>query len=436
MSIRSIQAERRRFLKQGLGLAGAAALGWPHIAAAVSGHIVVVGGGTGGATAARYLKRADPALRVTLIERDASYLTCYMSNEVLGGDRALETLRQGYDGLRAAGVEVITDEVTALDPVARQVRTAGGRTLGFDRCIVSPGIDFRWDSIAGYDATVAETIPHAWKAGPQTLTLRAQLEAMPDGGTVVIAAPPNPYRCPPAPYERASQIAHYLKQHKPASRVLILDPKTAFAKQSAFEQAWRALYGYGTAAAMIEWRSGADLSRVVELDAASRSVRTEFGDLVSADVLNLIPAQQAGPIAFAADLTDPSGWCPVDPMTFESTRYPYIHVIGDACTAPALPKSGVAANSEAKACAAAIAALQAGQAVPNPSFFNTCYSVVGTDYAISVLAVYRLADDGRSIQPIPGAGGLSPADASGRHRRMELEYAHSWYENFTREIFR
>lgn len=417
-------SSRRRFLKHALkhaiALGGAAALGLPRLAAAASGHIVIVGGGTGGATAARYLRRADPGLSVTLIEREPSHLTCYMSNEVLGGERGLDSLRQGYDGLRAAGVTVIIDTVTGIDPAAREVATQGGRRLGYDRCIVAPGIDLRWDSIAGYSAAVAETIPHAWKAGAQTLTLRAQLEAMPDGGTVVIAAPPNPYRCPPAPYERASLIAQYLKRHKPASRVLMLDPKTSFAKQALFEQAWAALYGYGEGQ-MIEWRSGADLSGVVEVDAASRTVRTAFGDLVQADVLNLIPAQQAGPIAFAADLTDASGWCPVDPLTFESTRHPYIHVIGDACTAPALPKSGVAANAEAKACAAAIAALQAGLEVPSPSFVNACYSVVGSDWAISVLAVYRLSDDGQSITAIPGAGGLSPADAGERHRRIDVE---------------
>ena len=428
---------RRNFLKQ-LMLSGFfLSSSLPKITYGVQKRVVIVGGGTGGATAAKYLLRNDASIQVILIEKDASYLTCYMSNEVLGGERELDSLRFGYDRLKARGVTVVQDEVIAIEADTQQVRTQTGQTYHYDRCIVSPGIDFRFDTIAAYDAQIAATsIPHAWKAGQQTLDLRAQLESMKDGGTVVITAPPNPYRCPPAPYERASQIAHYLKQHKPKSKVIILDPKTSFAKQAQFEEAWTTLYGYNSTNSMIEWHSGAEDAGVVAVDVATKTVTTAFGDRYSADVLNIIPAQKAGSIAFAADLTDDSGWCPINRQTFESERQANIHVIGDACSANALPKSGYAANSEAKVCAAAVAALLNGQQVASPSFSNGCYSVVGTDYAISILAIYRLSDDGQSIDKIPNSGGTSALNASPEKHKLALQYAHSWYNNFTADIFK
>ena len=428
--------DRRNFLKQLAASSFILASGLPTLVQGAQKRVVIVGGGTGGATAAKYLLRNDASIQVILIEKNASYLTCYMSNEVLGGERELESLRFNYDALKARGVTVVQDEVIAIEADTQQVRTQSGQTYRYDRCIVSPGIDFRFDTVAGYDATIAATsIPHAWKAGQQTLDLRAQLEAMDNGGTVVIAAPPNPYRCPPAPYERASQIAHYLKQHKPNSKVIILDPKTAFAKQAQFEEAWTSLYGYKSSNAMIEWHSGEEDAGVVAVDASNKTVTTAFGDRYSADVLNIIPAQKAGSIAFSADLTDDTGWCPINRQTFESERQANIHVIGDACTANALPKSGYAANSEAKVCAAAVAALLNGQQVASPSFSNGCYSVVGTDYAISILAIYRLSDDGKSIEKIPNSGGTSALNLSAKQHRLALQYAHSWYKNFTHDIF-
>ncbi|WP_069470030.1 NAD(P)/FAD-dependent oxidoreductase [Candidatus Marithrix sp. Canyon 246] len=417
---------RRTFLKL---VAAAGTISLPNMALAAGKKVVIVGGGTGGATVAKYLRRADSSIEVTLIEKNASYLTCYMSNEVLGGDRDLESLRFNYNTLQSVyGVNVVEDEVIAIDPVTHTVTTKNGGSYNYDRCVVSPGIDFRYDTIEGYDANVAENIPHAWKAGEQTLTLRAQLESMSDGGTVVIAAPPNPYRCPPAPYERASLIAHYLKQHKPSSKVIILDSKTSFAKQDLFMQAWRDLYPN-----MIEWQSG---EGVTSVDANNRTVITSSGNSYQSDVLNIIPAQKAGAIAFAADLTDDSGWCPVDVQTFESTRHQDIHVIGDACTASPLPKSGFAANSEAKACATAIAALLNGQAITSPSFSNGCYSIVGTDYAISIVAIYRLAEDGKSIIKVPGSGGTSSIDATAEQRKLDVQYAYGWYNNLTLDVFK
>jgi sulfide dehydrogenase [flavocytochrome c] flavoprotein subunit len=302
--------------------------------------------------------------------------------------------------------------------------------LAYDRCVVSPGIDFKWETVAGYDAGVAERVPHAWKAGSQTVTLRAQLEAMDDGGTVIVAPPENPFRCPPGPYERISQIAYYLKQHKPASKVLVLDAKPSFSKQPAFELGWETLYGYGPGG-MIEWLPA---DRVVQLDEASRTVTTANGFSYQGDVINIIPNQKANSIAFAAGLTD-GDWCPVNLRTFESTLDPGIHVIGDACIGSALPKSGFAANAEAKACAAAVAALLDDQTTPTPAFTNTCYSVVGEDYGISIIAMYKLSEDGRAISKIPGAGGLTPLDASPDDLRREVGYAHSWYNNFVKDVF-
>ncbi|WP_287600785.1 NAD(P)/FAD-dependent oxidoreductase [Thiothrix sp.] len=428
---------RRTFLKTLVAGAAVGTLGFPMLGKAANQRIVVIGGGTGGATVAKYLRRLDNTLDVTLIEKNAIYTTCYMSNEVLSGDRTLESLQFNYDGLKAHGVKIVTDEVTGIDYDAGLVLTKGGISYPYDRCVVSPGIDFRYDQIAGYSEADIETLPHAWKAGQQTLLLRDQLKAMPNGGTVVIAAPPNPYRCPPAPYERASQIAHYLKQHKPNSKVIILDPKPSFTKQALFEQAWTELYGYKTDNALLEWWSGdAKAAGVVEVDVASKTAITQFGDRVQGAVLNVIPPQKAGKLAFDAGLVDATGWCPVNKLTFESTLHPKVHVIGDACMADSLPKSGFAANSEAKVCASAIHALLNGLDVESPSFSNGCYSLVGKDYAISVVGVYRLSDDGKLVESIAGSGGVSSATATAQDRLFDASYAYSWYNNFTQDVFR
>jgi sulfide dehydrogenase [flavocytochrome c] flavoprotein subunit len=427
----------RRGLVKGVGAATAIGMfGTPYIALGASKKVVVVGGGTGGATAAKYLRMADPTIEVTLIEANNNYYTCYMSNEVLGGVRNIDTIKFGYSGLTKHGVNVVHDVVTSIDAGAKTVATAGGKSFGYDRCIVAPGIDFKWESIEGYDAEVAENIPHAWKAGSQTLTLRKQLESMEDGGTVIIASPPNPFRCPPGPYERASQIAHYLKQHKPKSKILIFDAKPKFSKMGLFTQGWKELYGYETDNAMIEWlgsAQGSNDNAVVKVNAGSKSVTTGFDDTVKADVLNVIPAQKAGKIASATGLTDSSGWCPINLHTFESTLHENIHVIGDASIAKGMPKSGYAANSEAKVCAASVAALLNGQEPGTPSYVNTCYSIVGKDWGISVAAVYRLAEDGSKITQV--SGGLTPTDATPEMRAREVAYAHSWFTNITNDIF-
>ena len=427
--------KRRDFIK-GLGGTTAAVglLGFPYLALGAARRVVVVGGGVGGCTAAKYLRKMDSSVNVTLVTDKPKYTSCFLSNEVLSGERTLESLSFDYDGLKKYGIEILIDPAVGIDPAGKLVQTAGGRKLAYDACVVSPGVDFKWDAIEGYDEQVAETIPHAWFAGPQTLTLKRQIEAMPDGGKVIIVAPPNPYKCPPGPYERASQIAMYCKHHKPKAKILILDPKDAFSKQGLFIQGWKQLYGYGTDNSMIEWIGGAGGGKVEALDAASRTLTCEIEDF-EGDVVNIIPAQKAGRIAFAADLVD-GDWCPVDKQTFESSRHPGIYVLGDASSASKMPKSAYAANSQAKVAAAAIVnrfnGLQPGEA----TYVNTCYSIVGEDFGISVAAVYELDAANNMIESIKGSGGVSPLDASAEIRKREVSYAHSWFENVIDDMMR
>jgi len=425
---------RRNFIKMSGGaLALGALAGCAGMGMSGSRKVVVVGGGPGGATAAKYITMLDPGVDVTLIEADRSYHTCFMSNEVLSGERSLDSIEFGYDGLRKRGIRVVHDRVTNIDPDARKVLTQGGDAFAYDRCIVSPGIDFKWEAIEGYDADVAEQIPHAWKAGSQTATLRRQLEAMENGGTVIIAPPPNPFRCPPGPYERASQIAMYLQRHKPRSKILILDPKDKFSKFGLFTQGWERLYGYGTDNSMIEWVSGAAGGRVERVDARNRSVQATV-ERFKGDVLNVIPPQKAGKLAFAAGLTD-GDWCPIDKKTFESTIHPNIHVLGDASIAAKMPKSGYSANVQAKVCAAAVVDLLRDREPGDPSYQNTCYSILGEDYGVSVSVVYALKEEANQIVKVEGAGGLTPSDASREFLAREAQYAHGWFRNITDDIF-
>jgi len=425
---------RRDFVKATGAVAAVSALGFPHIALGQGKKVVIVGGGTGGATAAKYIKMADESIDVTIIEPNETYYTCYLSNEVLGGDRQMESIAHGYDGLKARGIKVVHDKAAGIDADKKVVKTAGGEEFPYDRCIVAPGISLLYDKIEGYSTEASQTMPHAWKAGEQTRILRGQLEAMEDGGVVIISAPPNPFRCPPGPYERASQIAHYLKNNKPKSKVLILDAKQAFSKQGLFTQGWERLYGFGTDDSLIEWQPGPDAA-VVGVDLENMSVETSFGDEVKGAVINIIPPQKAGQIAIDAGLTDDSGWCPVDVKTFESKIHANVHVIGDASIATTMPKSAYAANSQAKVAAAAIVALLNGDEPGTPSYVNTCYSIIGKDYGISVAAVYRLSEDGATIASVEGAGGLTPSDAPDFALAREVQYAYSWYNNIVHDSF-
>lgn len=433
---------RRNFLKLS---ASSTALGLTGTAFSVKADnhggakkVIVVGGGVGGATTAKYIRMADPSIEVTLIEKNEHYHTCFLSNEVLSKSRDMDSIKFGYDGLKKHGVKVVIDEVTSIDGASKTVSTANNGDMTADRIVVSPGVSLKWDAIEGYDEKAAESIPHAWKAGPQTDMLQKQIEGMADGGTVVICAPPNPFRCPPGPYERASQIAMYLKENKPKSKVLILDAKPKFSKQGLFTQGWAKLYGYdiekngANEGSLIEWRASSNGGAVVKIDPATKTVTAgEMEDEIKADVLNVIPAQKAGAIAEKAGLTDDSGWCPVDKKTFESTLHKGVHVIGDACIATKMPKSAYAANSQAKVCATAVVASLQGKDMVVPAYVNTCYSIIGKDYGISVAAVYRLKGD--TIASV--SGGLTPKDASDQDHAREVQYAYSWFKNITHDAF-
>ncbi|MQX38294.1 NAD(P)/FAD-dependent oxidoreductase [Roseospira navarrensis] len=429
-----MQSTRRGFLRATAATATLlGTVGLPHIARAAAPSFVVIGGGPGGATTAKYIRRFAPDARVTVIEPNATYTTCFMSNEVIGGDRDISTLQVPMSAMRAHGITLVQDKATGIDADAKTVTTQGGETIAFDRCIVAPGVDFRYDAIEGYSAEAAEVMPHAWKAGPQTTLLRAQLEAMEDGGTVIVSAPPNPFRCPPGPYERISLIANYLKQHKPKSKILVLDAKDKFSKQGLFEQAWETFYGYGTENSMIEWVPKADGGTVTGVNPATMEVTAVAGTF-KGDVVNIIPPQTAGAIAHAAGLVE-DGWCPVNKGTFESLVVEGVHVLGDSSVAASMPKSGSSANSQGKAAAAGALALAMGQEPPVPHLANACYSIGGPDHGFSVAAVYAYDDFENALKPVEGSGGVSPMDAGPESRRREMFYAHSWFENIKADIW-
>ena len=416
-------ATRRHFLK----LTAAAGLAPSVVSAQGKANVVVIGGGFGGATAARTLKALQPALDVTLVEPNPVYTSCPFSNSVLANLREMDQQQFGYDGIKSAGVTVAQTSATAVDAEARTVTLADGNKLSYDRLVMSPGIDFNWGAMPGYDEAAAEKMPHAWKAGAQTERLRRQLQAMDDGGLVVISAPANPFRCPPGPYERASLIAYWLAIWKPKSKLLLLDSKDAFSKQRLFQNGWAELYQ-----GMIEWVPLSQGGKVTSVDPATLTLTTEFG-AHKASVANVIPPQKAGAIAARAGVADRTGWCPVEPVAFESTLRPNIHVLGDAAIMGGMPKSAFAANAQAKVCAAAIVKLLAGAKPQDPIVINTCYSLVAADYGISIAGVYR--PDKGQLTDIPGAGGTSPLVAVGGLRGQEALYASSWFRTITAETF-
>ena len=424
---------RRQFLKFLGGSSALVATLGPLVscgkAEKVSGRIIVVGGGFGGSTCAKYLHKFDPMLDITLIEPSKRFVTCPFSNMVMTGMRDLNSISYGYSAQSKRGINVIHASVTEIDAVTKKVSLDNGKQLDYDRLVLSPGIDFRWDAIEGMSGADASIIPHAWQGGSQTTILRDQLTAMPDGGVFIIAPPGNPFRCPPGPYERISLVANYFKQHKPKSKILVLDAKDKFSKQPLFMQGWDALYP-----GMIEWVSGSRGGRVYRIDPATREIETENGDRHKGDVVNFIPPQKSAAIAHTAGLTNNDGWCPVDQRTFESTIYPGVHVIGDASIAGKMPKSGFAANSQGKVCAAAIVSALHAVPMPDPSYVNTCYSLVGPDYGVSVAAVYRY-DQNKGIYKVEGSGGVSPKDADSQFRQLEARYAEGWYASITSDAF-
>lgn len=414
----------RRSLLGGLAVGLSTGLMRPALAQARA-RAVVVGGGFAGATCARELRRAG--VDVTLVEPSPTYTACPMSNAVIAGLRDLSRQRFGYEALRREGIGVLHQEAVGIDATARRVALADGTTLAYDRLVLAPGIELRFDALPGYDAAAAERMPHAWQAGPQTQMLRERLEAMADGGLVVMAVPAAPYRCPPGPYERASLIAHYLKTRKPRAKLLVLDAKDSFSKQKLFQAAWAELYP-----GLLEWVPLSEGGAVISVDAATGTLATDF-ETYRASVANVIPPQRAGRIAQIAGAADRTGWCPIDPVSFESTLLPGVHVIGDAAIAGAMPKSAFAANAQAKACAAAIVELLQGRAPTAPKLINTCYSLVAPGYGISVAGVYVPA--GGLLAEVPGAGGTSPLDARPEVRAQEAAYAEDWFVTATREVF-
>lgn len=411
-------------------LAGAASLAGLSACATrppAKAHVVVIGGGFGGATVAKQIRRQDSGIAVTLVERAKTFVTCPFSNTVIGGLQGIETITQTYDSLSERwGIDVIHDEAIAIDAIKKTVALKGGRQLSYDKLVVAPGIDFKWNAIEGYDEKAAEILPHAWKAGTQTLLLRKQLEALEDGGVVAISVPANPYRCPPGPYERASLIAHYLKKTKPKSKLLILDGKDSFSKQGLFQDAWAKLYP-----GLIEWVPLSKDGKVVKVDAAARILESDFGTRHKVAVGNVIPPQQAGAIAQVAGLTDSSGWVPVDPNTFQAKQAKDIYVVGDATIAAPMPKSGFVANAQGKVVAAAIVRTLNGLVPLEPSWANTCYSLIAPDYGITVAGVYRVGAKG--IEET--AGGVSPKQASDDFRTLEARYATDWYKSITADTW-
>ena len=414
--------KRRDFLKAGAAAGALAALYGCAGSAKASGHVVVVGGGFGGATAAKYLRLwSGGSVQVTLIERNPSFVSCPMSNLVIGGLKTMADITIGYDKLKDTwGVRIIQDDVVAVDPARRSVRLAKGGEMSYDRLILSPGVDFLFDRIPALaDPAAQGRILHAWKAGAQTVALRRQLEDMKDGGVYAIAIPNAPYRCPPGPYERACLVADYFKQYKPRSKVVILDAnEEVTSKKALFTKAWNDLYP-----GIIEYRNN---SEVKDVEVASRTAVLDF-DRFRADVLNVIPPHRAGEIAARSGLRLINNrWVDVDWLSMESTNTPGVHVLGDAVfAAPAMPKSGHMANQHGKLAAAAILNLLSGRE-PNPSplVMNTCYSFVDARNAIHVASVHRYDAATRTFQPVKGAGGVSEA-------RNELEgtVAQGWAQN-------
>jgi NADPH-dependent 2,4-dienoyl-CoA reductase/sulfur reductase-like enzyme len=422
------RAKTRRQVLGGAGSAAAAAL-WPRtLRAQAAPRVVIVGGGFAGASCARALRAADSRLAVTLVEASRIYTAPPLSNGVLGGIRDLSNQQFGYDKIAAAGIAVAFAAVTAVDTQAQNVTLSTGDKLSYDRLVLAPGIALRFDAIAGYDEAAAAQAPHAWTCdGAQYDLLRRQIAAMDDGGLVAIVAPANPSRCPPGPYERASMIAHYLKTNKPRSKIVILDAKDAFTMQPLFLKAWQELYP-----GMIEWMSLASGGNVASIDVAKKTLETDFDNYQYA-VANVIPPQKAGTLAALAGVTDRTGWCPVDPVTFESLQQKNIHVIGDAALAGAMPKSAFSGAIEGKICAAALAHLLAGGKPPAAQLPSNCYSLVAPDYAISISGVFAPVNG--EYAEVDNSIHSSPLDAPPALRAEDAKKADAWFRTTTNEIF-
>ncbi|MFB9263980.1 FCSD flavin-binding domain-containing protein [Bradyrhizobium erythrophlei] len=416
--------QTRRDVVRGAAVVAATTLACPSFAQG-SARVAVIGGGFGGAACARALRRLDPKLQVTLIEPNKTFTACPFSNEVIAGLRELSEQQFTYDRTAADGVAIVAQVAAKVDAQARMVGLADGSTLAYDRLVLAPGIDMHFDALPGYDEATSAKMPHAWKAGEQTALLRRQIEAMDDGGLVVIAVPAAPLRCPPAPYERASLIAHYLKANKPRSKILVLDAKDNYSQQKLFESAWKELYP-----GMIERIGLSQGGRVTSVNLATNEIVTDFGNYTAA-VANVIPPQKAGRIAEIAGAADRTGWCPIDPVTFASKLVPNIHVVGDAAISGGIPKSASAASAQGKACAASIVNALAGKPADTPRLNGACYNTVAPGYAFSLRGIYQPKDDQYAEAEVT----TSPVDAPRELRQREAEQALDWFKSITVDTF-
>ncbi|HEX2841255.1 NAD(P)/FAD-dependent oxidoreductase [Hyphomicrobium sp.] len=422
---------RRQFnAKLGQAAAVAAAFGIPSVALGnKKAKIVVVGGGAGGATAAKYIaKDAADTLEVILIEPATTYITCFHSNLVLGGVKTLDEISHTYDRLASAyGLKHIQKRAKSIDRTARRVTLDDGTAVDYDALVLSPGVDLKYDSVPGWGKEHEEVMPHAWKAGPQTLLLKSKLDAVPDGGVILMLAPPNPYRCPPGPYERVSMMAHTLKRAgKTKCKIVILDPKEKFSKQALFMEGWDKHYP-----GMVEWLSKDIYDGIENVDPATNTVATGFETYKNAALVNVIPAQMAGSIARDAGLANETGFCPINPDTMQSALDPNIYIVGDACISGDMPKSAFAANSQAKVAAASVRAQFVGSKSFPARYQNICWSMIDSDDSIKVGGRY-VAKDGK-ISSIEDFVSKTGEDAS--VRKMTQTENMGWYEGITADIF-
>ncbi len=449
------QATRRNWLAQQLALATMATMATlPSMAFAQDkAHVVIIGGGVGGATAAKYLKLFNPQLRVTVIEKNPVYIRPYGSSEVLNQHAKFEDLFVTYDKLKNDhGIEFIFDTVTGMDPKLQQVFTLGKQKIRYDKLIVSPGIQLNYAAYEGYNENIARTsVPSGWIPGDQTVLLAKQLQTMRQGGTFVLAAPPNPYRCPPGPYERAALMTEWFSKHNPTAKVIIVDPKDSFVTDETMMLGWNRLYNFNlpddyvkkmsalveikqhAKTSMLSWVRGKDGGRTLKIDAKRMRIETE-GESIKADVINVIPPMKAGLVASTLGLTDSTGYCPVQRINFASSKVPHTYVIGDASIADAMPKSGFSANTQAKVVARAIVEELAGRTAPEPLWENTCYALAGKDYGLFVADVFKIQADGK-IGRINGKSRYLPLDASPVQIKLGARYQQAWLRTFTADCF-
>ncbi|MGI9522164.1 MAG: FCSD flavin-binding domain-containing protein [Hyphomicrobiaceae bacterium] len=417
---------RRSFSQLVGGGVAATALGMPFVARAANPKVVVIGGGAGGGTAARYIaKDSKGAINVTLIEPSKTYYTCFFSNLYLGGFRDYASIGHTYETMAKQGVGVVHDWAEAVDRDKKMVHLASGAKVAYDRLVMSPGIDMKYDSVPGYSVEASAKMPHAWKSGTQVQVLKAMVQSMKEGGTFVMVPPPNPFRCPPGPYERISMIAHLLKQKNPKAKIIILDPKEKFSKQALFQEGWDRHYD-----GMIEWLPASITGGIKMVDAGAMTIKTD-DETFKADAASIVPAQKAGQIAQKAGLTNKRGWCPIVPKTMQSKMDESIYVLGDASVASAMPKSGFSANSQAKAVAMAVRGALTGSRTFDPRFANTCWSLIATNDGVKVGAAYKAGAE--KIEVVSKF--ISKTGEDDDLRKQTYQESVGWYDGITRDIF-